>query len=53
MYHNCFAVTARAKRQSNWEYVAEETKSWDNWGKDLAASNVVEGKRSRKSADRI
>lgn len=51
--YNCLAVSVRAKRQSNWEYVVEETKSWDDWGKDLASSNCVDTKRSRKSVDRM
>jgi hypothetical protein len=34
----------RAKRQSNWKYVVEENKSWDDWGNDLAASNCLDTK---------
>ena len=48
-----FAVNQRApKRASTWEYTASAGSGWDDWGKDLAASNVVVGKRSRKAVDR-
>jgi len=51
----CFVVNSRASKRphSNWEYIATVEPSWDDWGKAAAASNVVEGKRSRKSVDRI
>lgn len=49
-----FSVNQRVpKRQTNWEYTSSAGSGWDDWGKDLAASNVVVGKRSRKTVDRM
>ena len=41
------------KRPATWEYTADQGKGWDDWGKDLAASNVIAGKRPRKGVNRM
>lgn len=53
--YNClFAAKKKAeKRAGNFEYVVDTGNSWDDWGKDHAASNIQVGKRARKGVHRL